>query len=147
LVRFGLGLVLGFGSFKDHPPAWTYVMVALVLLLTWLVPIFTMCERQDAARFQRRDAKRSPKDVLGWVHGIWCEPAELDRLFTLRADRRFDRYGYLRFWRWRMYGERSVAGQHGAAWLFGETVTLTYEDETLAQYQMSMNRTDGISRH
>jgi Na+/melibiose symporter-like transporter len=52
--QVGLGLVLSFGSFKDHLPPWTYVIVALVLLLSWLVTIFTMRERQDAARVQRR---------------------------------------------------------------------------------------------
>jgi transposase InsO family protein len=89
------------------------------------------------AHLGRADGKRSPQAVLGWVHGIWCEPAELDRLFTLRVARRFDRHGYLRFRRWRIYGERGLPGERGAAWLFGEVLTITYQDETLAQYQVA----------
>lgn len=83
------------------------------------------------AHRERADGKRSPEAVPGWVRGIWCEPAELDRLFTLRVEHRFDRHGYLRFRHWRIYGEQ------GAAWLFGEVLTLTYRDEILAQYQVA----------
>ena len=31
--------------------------------------------------------RRSPAAVLGWVQGAWCDPADLDRLFRLRATR------------------------------------------------------------
>lgn len=89
------------------------------------------------AHLKRTDGKRSPQAVLGWVKGMWCDPQTLDRLFQLRADRCFDRNGYLRFRHWRIYGERGLAGRHGAAWLFGEVLSLTYEDELLAQYQVA----------
>jgi hypothetical protein len=88
------------------------------------------------AHRRRPDGKRSPKEVLGWVHGVWCDEAELDRLFRLRSARVFDQGGYLRYKRWRIYGERGLAGQRGAVWLFGEVLTVAYEDEQLAQYQV-----------
>jgi hypothetical protein len=88
------------------------------------------------AHRQRKDGKRSPKGVLGWVHGVWCDEAELDRLFRLRAARVFDQGGYLRYKRWRIYGERGLAGRRGAIWLFGEVLTVAYDDDTLAQYQV-----------
>ena len=81
--------------------------------------------------------KRSPLEVLGWVHGAWCTEEELDRLFRVRADRRLDNAGYVRYRRWRIYGERGLAGEHAAVWLFGETLTLAYTDTALAQYKVS----------
>jgi transposase len=88
------------------------------------------------AHRQRKDGKRSPQEVLGWVHGVWCDEAELDRLFRLRAERVFDAAGYLRYKRWRIYGERGLAGRRGAIWLFGELLTVAYEEDTLVQYQV-----------
>jgi transposase InsO family protein len=88
------------------------------------------------AHQKRADHKRSPLAVLGWVHGAWCSDEELDRLFRVRADRRLDKAGYVRYRRWRIYGERGLAGEHAAVWLFGETVTLEYADTALAQYKV-----------
>jgi hypothetical protein len=88
------------------------------------------------AHRNRTDGKRSPQTVLGWVKGVWCDPATLDRLFQVRAPRCFDQNGYVRFRHWRIYGERGLAGRHGAAWVFGEVLSLTYQDALLAQYQV-----------
>jgi len=89
------------------------------------------------AHRQRTDGKHSPQEVLGWVHGVWCDDAELDRLFRLRAERVFDQGGYLRYKRWRIYGERGLAGQRGAIWLFGEVLTVAYTEDTLVQYHVT----------
>ncbi len=86
------------------------------------------------AHQRRQDGKRSPAEVLGWVRGVWCDETELDRLFRLRSERVFDRGGYVRFRRWRVYGERGLAGQRGAVWLSGEVLTVAYAEEALAQY-------------
>ncbi len=88
------------------------------------------------AHQQRPDGRHSPAAVLGWVRGIWCDEAELDRLFRLRSTRIFDRRGYVRFRRWRVYGERGLAGRRGAVWLSGEVLTVTYDEEALAQYRV-----------
>jgi putative transposase len=39
------------------------------------------------AHGDRPKGRRSPATVLGWLHGAWCDPVELDRLFRLRATR------------------------------------------------------------
>ena len=92
------------------------------------------------AHRKRPDGKRSPWEVLGMIHGVWCEEAELDRLFRLRAPRVFDRGGYLRYKRWRIYGERGLAGQRGAVWLFGDVLTVAYDEDALAQYRVRFAR-------
>ncbi len=89
------------------------------------------------AHRKRNDGKRSPATVLGWVHGTWCEDTHLDRIFRLRADRRLDQFGYVRYRRWRIYAERGLAGRRAAVWLFGETLTLEFKEEALAQYQVA----------
>jgi transposase InsO family protein len=33
-----------------------------------------------AAHDDRPKGRRSPAAVLGWVHGVWCDPSDLDRL-------------------------------------------------------------------
>ena len=89
------------------------------------------------AHRQRNDGQRSPAAVLGWVHGTWCTDTQLDRIFRLRADRRLDQFGYVRYRRWRIYGERGLAGRRAAVWLFGETLTLEFKEEALAQYEVA----------
>ena len=76
--------------------------------------------------------------MLGWVHGAWCDPAGLDRLFRLRATRVFNVGGYLRFRHWRLYGERGLAGGRVAVWADGETLTVEYAVDTLAQYGVTV---------
>lgn len=48
----------------------------------------------------RKHGRQSPSAVLGLIHGVWCDEAELDRLFRIRSERVFDRGGYLRYKRW-----------------------------------------------
>jgi len=95
------------------------------------------------AHRKRKDGWRSPSEVLGLIRGVWGDAAELDRLFRLRSERVFDRGGYLRYKRWRIYGERGLAGQRGAVWLFGEVLTVAYDEEPLAQYQVKYARESG----
>ena len=59
-----------------------------------------------------------PAAVLGWVQGAWCDPADLDRLFRLRAHARLTAGGYVRFRHWRLYGERGLAGERAAVWVW-----------------------------
>lgn len=89
------------------------------------------------AHQDRTDGRHSPAAVLGWVQGAWCAPADLDRLFRLRATRRLNAGGSVRFRHWRLYGERGLAGERVAVWVWDETVTLEYEAETLAQYPVT----------
>ena len=76
--------------------------------------------------------------VLGWVRGAWREPAALDRLFRLRAMRRLNAHGCVRFRRWRPYGERGLAGARAAIWVGDETLTIERAAERLAQYRVAV---------
>lgn len=53
------------------------------------------------------------------------------------TSRRVDRSGYVRFRRWRLYGERGLARRTAAVWLTGEQLMLSYSDEPLAQYALT----------
>jgi putative transposase len=87
-----------------------------------------------AAHGDRPKGRRSPATVLGWIQGAWCDPADLDRLFRLRATRVLNGGGFVRFRHWRLYGERGLAGARAAVWVDGETLTVEYATDTLAQY-------------
>jgi hypothetical protein len=88
------------------------------------------------AHAARSQARRSPAAVLGWVHGAWCEPTDLDRLFRLRSTRVLNAAGYVRFRHWRVYGERGLAGKPAAVWLGDEALTIEYGSDALAQYRV-----------
>jgi len=90
------------------------------------------------AHRERQDHRHSPAEVLGWVTGTVRTPEELHRVFyATRFGRWLDRAGYLRFRHWRLYGERGVARRQAAVWLYGETLTVEFADEPLAQYQVA----------
>jgi putative transposase len=95
-----------------------------------------------AAHRDRPKERRSPAAVLGWVHGAWCDRADLDRLFRLRSTRVLNAAGYLRFRHWRLSGERGLARKQAAVWVTGETLTIEHATETLAQYGVALE-TDG----
>jgi putative transposase len=87
------------------------------------------------AHQERDDDRRTPRDVLAWYNGRPVTPEDLHRLFyRTRFGRKLDRLGYVRFRHWRVYGERGLARERAAVWLYGETLTLEYADELLAQY-------------
>jgi putative transposase len=90
------------------------------------------------AHHDRADDRRTPASVLGWVQGAWCDAADLDRLFRLRALRRVNATGSVRFRHWRLYAERGLAGARTAVWVHGETLTLEFETETLVQYPVTL---------
>ncbi|MBA3414404.1 MAG: helix-turn-helix domain-containing protein [Chloroflexia bacterium] len=91
-----------------------------------------------AAHGDRPKGRRSPAAVLGWVHGAWCDPADLDRLFRLRTTQVLNPAGSIRFRHWRLYGERGLAGERAAVWVAGETLTIEYRAEALIQYRVAL---------
>jgi hypothetical protein len=95
----------------------------------------------EAAWGARRVAMRSPPrhachgecTHTGWLMRLGL----LHRLFyRTRFGRYVDRLGYVRFRHWRLYGERGLAQEHAAVWLYGETLTIEFADEPLAQYRV-----------
>jgi transposase len=95
-------------------------------------------QQPHAAHSDRPKGRRSPALVLGWVQGAWCDAADLDRLFRLRATRRINAYGCIRFRHWRLYGERGLAGKRAAVWVWDETLTIEHAAETLARYRITL---------
>jgi hypothetical protein len=78
---------------------------------------------------------------LHWVIGTPHAPEELERLFQpVRYGRRLDRAGYVRFRRWRVYGNRALPKQPSLVWLSEETLTVQYDEEPLAYYTVTVNR-------
>jgi putative transposase len=89
------------------------------------------------AHRERADGRLTPRDVLGWVGGREVSPEELHRIFyRTRFGRTLDKLGYLRFRHWRVYGERGLARDRAAVWLYGETLTIEFADEPLARYRV-----------
>jgi Na+/melibiose symporter-like transporter len=64
LGQAGLGVILGFGSFKNTLPPWTYMPVAVVLLITWLITILTVHEHKSAAQVRRHYDRRTYVQLL-----------------------------------------------------------------------------------
>jgi hypothetical protein len=72
------------------------------------------------------------------VQGVQRDPAELHRTFyATRFGRTLNALGYVRFRHWRIYGERGLARQRAAVWVYGETLLLEFSDEPLAQYSVT----------
>jgi transposase len=87
------------------------------------------------AHRDRQDQRQSPAEVLGWVNGRVYAPEQLDRIFyATRFGRRLDRAGYVRFRHWRLYGEEGLRGRRAAVWLFKETLTVEFAEESLSQF-------------
>ena len=86
------------------------------------------------AHRERPAGRRSPAEVLGWIKGATHTPEQLERAFTRRFHRWLDQVGYVRFRHWRIYGERSLAKQPAVVWLYGETLTVAFREQPLAQY-------------
>lgn len=93
------------------------------------------------AHRQREDQRHSPVDVLAWVHGRSIDMVTVQRLFqTTRFTRVFDASGYIRFRRWKLYGEYGLAGQHAVLWLTAETLAITFDDQNLVAYTVQHNQ-------
>jgi hypothetical protein len=84
------------------------------------------------AHRHKKEGRRTPGEVLGRVMGTPLDLGELARLFRpVRFSRWLDRAGYVRFRRWRLYGERGLPKQGALVWLSEETLTLGYGEEPL----------------
>jgi putative transposase len=90
------------------------------------------------AHQERPEDRRSPAAVLHRVCGKLIAPEELHRIFySTRFGRVLDRAGYACFRRWRVYAERGLGTAPVAVWLYGEHLTLVYQDEPLARYRVT----------
>lgn len=93
------------------------------------------------AHQRREDGRHSPSTVLDWVRGRPVDAEELAAAFApVQMPRRVDRSGYIRFRRWRLYGERGLSQQTVGVWLTEERLVIVYSDEPLARYTVRYAR-------
>jgi len=89
------------------------------------------------AHRERKDSRRSPEEVLGWLTGVRYRDEDLERaFFSTRFTRKLDSLGYARFRHWRLYAEEALAGREAALWLESETLTMEYAGEALSRYEV-----------
>ena len=91
------------------------------------------------AHEKREDGRHSPAEVLGWHKGTMYPEAVLDRiLFATRSTRYLDKHGFLRFSHWKFYGERGLAHQPVAVWIYEGTLKIEYQATTLSKYTVEL---------
>ena len=89
------------------------------------------------AHRERKDSRRSPEEVLGWLTGVRYRDEDLEHaFFSTRFTRKLDSLGYARFRHWRLYAEEALAGREAALWLESETLTMEYAGEALSRYEV-----------
>jgi putative transposase len=94
-------------------------------------------EQKHWAHRERKDGRRSPSEVLGWVTGVRYRPEDLERaFFSVRFSRMLDPLGYATFRRWRLYGEEGLAGREAAIWLQEKSLTVEHAGEPLSRYEV-----------
>lgn len=90
------------------------------------------------AHKDREDGRLSPAEVLGWVRGIVWEPERVHRVFfSHQFKRALDRFGCVRFRHFRLYGEEGLSREQATLWLYGETLTLEFNNTPLTQFQVT----------
>jgi transposase len=91
------------------------------------------------AHEKREDGCHSPAEVIGWHKGTMYPEAVLDRiLFATRSTRYLDKHGFLRFSNWKFYGERGLAHQPVAVWVYEGTLKIEYQATTLSKYTVQL---------
>jgi len=87
------------------------------------------------AHRERKDARRSPAEVLGFLTGVRHRSEDLQRaFFSTRFTRTLDASGYARLMRWRIYAEEGLARREVALWLGTESLAVEFAGDTLARY-------------
>src|SRR5215210_4201504 len=93
--------------------------------------------QKHRAHEHRKDARRSPTEVLGFLTGVRHRPEDLERaFFSTRFTRVLDSSGYARIRHWRIYAEEGLAKREVALWLGPEVLTVEYAGEPLARYDV-----------
>lgn len=96
------------------------------------------------AHDERRDGRRSPAEVLGWLVSVRHVPEELERaFFSVRFTRTLDASGYARIRHWRIYCEEGLAYGRVALWLGTDSLTVEFAGETLARYEVAYSPAAG----
>ena len=89
------------------------------------------------AHRQRKDGRRSPAEVLGFLTSVRHRPEDLERaFFSTRFTRVLDSSGYARIRHWKIYAEEGLAKREVALWLGSEVLTVEFAGEPLARYDV-----------
>ncbi len=92
------------------------------------------------AHEDRKDGRRSPAEVLGWVTGVRYHPGDLERaFFSSRFTRKLDSFGYARLKHWRIYAEEGLARSEVALWLGTGGLSVEYGGQPLSRYDVSLS--------
>jgi hypothetical protein len=99
------------------------------------------------AHNDRRDGRRSPAEVLGWLVSVRHVPEELERaFFSVRFTRTVDASGYARIRHRRIHCEEGLAHGQVALWLGAESLVAEFAGETLARYEVAYSPSPGRLR-
>jgi hypothetical protein len=89
------------------------------------------------AHRHRKDGKRSPAEVLGFLTSVRHLPEDLERaFFSTRFARVLDSSGYARIRHWKIYAEEGLARREVTLWLGPEVLTVEFAGESLARYDV-----------
>ncbi len=89
------------------------------------------------AHRHRKDGKRSPAEVLGFLTSVRHRPEDLERaFFSTRFTRILDASGYARIRHWKIYAEEGLARREVTLWLAPEVLTVEFAGEPLARYDV-----------
>jgi transposase len=103
--------------------------------------------QKHSAHQDRKDGRRSPAEVLGWLVSVRHIPEELERaFFSVRFPRTLDASGYARIRHWRVYGEEGLARSRVALWLGTDSLTVEFAGDTLARYEVAYSPSAGRLR-
>src|SRR5215212_7441198 len=87
------------------------------------------------AHRERKDARRSLSEVLGFLTGVRHRSEDLQRaFFSTRFVRVLDRSGYARLKHWKVYAEESLARREVTLWLGPDVLNVEFAGEPLARY-------------
>jgi hypothetical protein len=89
------------------------------------------------AHRERKDARRSPAEVMGFLTSVRHRPEDLERaFFSTHFTRILDSSGYARLKHWRIYGDEGLARREVTLWLSPEILTMELAGEPLALYDI-----------
>lgn len=93
------------------------------------------------AHQERDDGRRTPIEVLDWVHGRQVEYDTLRRAFQqVQFTRMVNRRGYVSVQRFYIYAERGLSRRRVSVWIYDGTLRIEHEDTVLAEYHADYDR-------
>jgi hypothetical protein len=90
------------------------------------------------AHRERQDGRHTPYAVLRGALGRTFPEEVLKRcLYATQFTRHLDRHGYVRFKKWRFYGEDGLAGEEVSVWMYEGTLKIEHQTTALSEYTLA----------